>query len=74
MTRGLSVVVTSMLPALPTDSWLSRKRHAADTTDGAGNEGKHIPVAGGVAELRQNRGGDRETVFSWTRTRFPFLH
>src|SRR5260370_494104 len=27
MTRGLSVVVTSMLPALPTDSWLASQAH-----------------------------------------------
>ena len=27
MTKGLSVAVTSMLPALPTDSWLASKAH-----------------------------------------------
>ena len=45
MTRDLSAVVTSMLPAFPRIPG-SRQRHTADNSGGNGNEGERFPVAG----------------------------
>src|SRR5213593_585514 len=45
MTGDLSAVVTSMLPALLTDSWLASEAYRRQMRR-AGNEGVHFPVAG----------------------------
>ena len=45
MSRGLSLVVTSMLPALPTDSWLASEAHRRQMRREL-DERERFPVAG----------------------------
>jgi hypothetical protein len=50
MRRDLSVVVTSMLPALPTESWLASEAYRRRMNGRRGNEGVRFPVAGRSAQ------------------------
>src|ERR1043166_8210562 len=57
MTRGLSVVVTSMLPALPTDSWLASKAHRLHKQRGS-KRGRSIHGRWSLHATRRARRGE----------------